>query len=315
MGDRDLASVDLNLLVALDALLTERHVTRAGRRMHLSQPAMSRAFARLRELFGDPLLVSTSDGLRPTSRAEQLEAPLRSILAQVDELLTQSGFDPAEATGEVRIAAPDIIAYELLPPVLSEMRRCAPQLALNIVQWRHDWREQLEGGDLSLTIGQPMGDEPGIYQHVLATTEWVCVLRAGHPCLSQPWTRELYAALPHLMITVSGHGPGQVDDALAAHGLERHVALRMPYTVLSPLVVAESDLVLTTSRWLAIKMAKQVPLVLRQPPVELQPMPLPLVWHERTHRDEKSRWVRELFISSSRALDPAMFRATTGGSI
>jgi DNA-binding transcriptional LysR family regulator len=312
MGGGDLRGVDLNLLVALEALLTERHITRAGRHINLSQPSMSRALARLRELFGDPLLVSTAEGLRPTSRAEELEAPLRNILAQVVDLLSHSGFDPARASGEIRIAAPDIIAYKLLPDVLREMRRRAPELALTILQWSPNWREQLEGGDLSLTIGQPTGNEPGIYQHVLVTTEWVCVLREGHPCLDQPWTRQLYSELPHLMITVSGHGPGQVDDALARHGLTRHVALRMPYTVLSPLVIAESDLVLTTSRWLATKLARQLPLVLREPPVELAPMPLPMVWHERTHREEKARWVRELFIQAGKAIDPAMLRANPG---
>jgi DNA-binding transcriptional LysR family regulator len=103
---------------------------------------------------------------------------------------------------------------------------------------------------------------------------------------------ERFAQLPHLLIDVTGKGGGQVDAALAEHGLQRRVALRMPYVVLSPLIIAESDLVLTTARWLAEKMAVSHPLVVRRPPVELTPVDLPMVWHERTHRDPRQRWLR-----------------------
>jgi DNA-binding transcriptional LysR family regulator len=293
MRDIDLAAVDLNLLVVLHALLVERHVTHAGRRVHLSQPAVSRALSRLRELFDDELLVRVGQQMRPTPRAEALLEPLERALGDLRDLVATREFDPSRAVGVVRVAAPDILVYMLVPALLECLGREAPGIDLEIVQWSVDWREQLASGEVDLTIGQPSGDEPGIYSQLLARNEWACVLRRGHPALrGERWTRELYASLPHLLIGFTSHGGGQVDAALAAHGLRRRVALRMPYVVLSPLIVAESDLVLTTARWLAEKLARGAELAVLPPPIALEPVDLPMAWQERTHEDPRQRWFR-----------------------
>jgi len=300
MRKSDLASLDLNLLVALHALLVERHVTRAARRAHTSQPAMSRALRKLRDLLGDELLVRVGQHMRPTPRAEALLGPLEQVLEGVLELVAPSAFDPSRATGTLRIAMPDILTYMLVPRLLRRLAKEAPQLDLQIVQWNHRWREDLEGGVVDLTVGQPSGDEAGIYSRLLVRNTWACVLRRGHPALSKRWNKESYAALSHLLIDMSGSGGGQVDVALRAGGLRRRIALRMPYVVLSPLVVAETDLVLTTARWLAEALAKQVDLVVKRPPVELAPVDLPMAWHERTHRDPRQRWFRDTLMSVAR---------------
>lgn len=284
--------MDLNLLRALHALLVERHVSRAARRAHTSQPAMSRALGKLRHVFGDELLVRVGQAMRPTPRAEALLGPLEEVLANIRELVDPTEFDPANATGTFRIAALDILTYMLVPRLLRQIAREAPGVDIQIVQWSHRWREHLEGGEVDLTVGQPAGHEPGIFSHPLVRNTWACVLRRGHPALSGRWTKERFARLPHLLIDVAGKGGGQVDAALAKHGLERRVALRMPYVVLSPLIVAETDLVLTTARWLAETLAARVPLVVKRPPVDLEPVSLPMVWHERTHRDARQRWFR-----------------------
>jgi DNA-binding transcriptional LysR family regulator len=296
MRETELAGVDLNLLVALSALLAERHVTRAARRLHQSQPVMSRALAELRELFGDPLLVREGHALRLTARAEALVGPLDRVLAEVRALVAPLSFDPAAATGVVRIAAPDIVTYMIGPALLRRLARDAPGLDLEIGQWTVRWREQLASGETDLTIAQPDGTEPGLYSQVLARNEWACVLRAGHPALDEPWTVERYAGLRHLLIGFTSSGGGQVDDALAAVGLTRRVALRMPYVVLSPLVVAETDLVLTTARWLADKLARGTGLVVRDPPVPLAPVDLPMIWPERAHGDPRHRWFRSVLV-------------------
>ncbi len=303
MDERELKGIDLNLLIPLRALLAERHITNAARRIGLSQPTMSRTLARLREQFADPLLVSTADGLRPTARAQEIEASLDGLLLQLDRLFSSSRFDPKKAVGEVRFAAPDVIAYMLLPRLISRLRSDAPLLNIHLVQWKAGWRQQLESGDIDVTIGQPTGQEPGIYQHVLTTIDWVCALRTGHPCLQEEWTPEVYAKQPHLLVTTTGRGPGQVDDALNPLGLSRNITLRMPYGLLSPLIVAESDLVLTTSRWIASKLAAQVPLVVRPVPVKLEPIRVPMVWHERSHQEPRARWVRDIIVEISRSLD------------
>src|SRR6266545_6738339 len=231
MQDSDWTAIDLNLLVALQALLVDRHVTRAAGRLHMSQPAMSRALGRLRELFADELLVRVGQQMRLTPRAEGLFARLQDILGGIGELVSPIEFDPSGATGVFRIAAPDILTYMLVPSLLRRLARDAPHIDLEIVQWTHAWREHLQSGEVDLTVGQPSGDEAGFYSRLLARNTWACVLRRGHPALSGRWTVKRYAALSHLLIGITGHGGGQVDAALAARGARRRVALRMPYVV------------------------------------------------------------------------------------
>jgi DNA-binding transcriptional LysR family regulator len=292
MRELELSAINLNLLVALRALLIERHVGRAAQRVHSSQPAMSRSLAKLRGLFQDELLVRVGNRLSATPRAEALLGPLEDALARVLDVVSPTEFDPAGATGTLRIAAPDILVYMLIPPLLARLEREAPRLNLHIVRWSHLWYEHLESGEVDLTIGQPRGTEPGIYSRLLIRNTWASVLRRGHPALRGRWTSERFASLSHLLIDVSGRGGGQVDKAPARLGLERRIALRMPYVVLSPLLVAESDLVLTTARWLAGKLAESAGLEVRKVPLDLAPVDLPMTWHERTHRDARQRWFR-----------------------
>jgi DNA-binding transcriptional LysR family regulator len=297
MRDVDLAAIDLNLLTVLDALLQEQHVTAAARRIHVSQPAVSRALARLRKLFDDELLVRVGQRMHPTPRALTLVAPLHDALAALSGLVRPDHFEPTTATGAVRVAAPDIIAYMLGPALLRHLAQAAPRLNVEITQWSADWREDLASGAVDLTFGVATGKEPGIYSKVLARNEWACVLRRGHPVLRRKWTLESYLELSHLLIGFTSHGGGQVDDALAAIGRTRRVGLRMPYVILSPLVIAETDLVLTTARWLAEKLARHVGIVIKAPPVSLTPVDLPMVWHERSHRDPRQRWLRATLLA------------------
>jgi DNA-binding transcriptional LysR family regulator len=292
MRQVDIAALDLNLLVVLDALLVERHVTRAARRVHMSQPAVSRALARMRQVFDDELLVRVGQQMRLTTKAEGLLPSLQRLLTDVHNLVSPESFDPARATGVVRLAAPDIIVYMLGAALLRRLQDDAPGIDLEIVQWSSAWREQLASGDVDLTFGQAAGTERGIYSSLLARNEWATTLRKGHPALRKRWSLDTFLSLRHLMIGFTSHGGGQVDTALAALGRTRRVGMRMPYVVLSPLIVAESDLVLTTARWLAEKLATQVELIVKEPPLKLAPVDLPMVWHERSHRDPKQRWVR-----------------------
>lgn len=297
MNKLDLAKVDLNLLVVLEALLLEQHVTRAARRVHMSQPAVSRALARLREQFGDDLLVRVGQSMRPTSRGESLLRPLSQWLDGARELVAPPRFDPSTATGVIRMAAPDIVTYMLMPALLSHFATEAPGFNIEIVQWSALWHEQLFSGEVDLTFGQARGREPGLHSQLLIRNHWACVLRREHPALTEPWTLDTYAQLPHLLIGFTSHGGGHVDEALAAAGRQRRVMLRMPYVTLSPLIIAESDLVLTTARWLAEKLAQSNGLTIREPPVALDPVDIPMVWHERTHRDPRQRWIRERLIA------------------
>jgi DNA-binding transcriptional LysR family regulator len=303
MDPAELAGYDLNLLVALHAMLRERQVSRAAAQLGLSQPAMSRALGRLRDMFDDPLLVRSKLGMQPTARALELYPQVEAILASVREMVQSTCFEPRTATGTIRVAAPDIVAYMLVPPLMHRLAKQAPGLDLEIVHWLPDWREHLESGAIDLTVGIPSGDEPNIYARPLIENHWACVLRKGHPALRGKWTVERFAALDHLLVSLTGRGGGQIDAALREHGLSRRIALRVPYPVLTPLLVAETDLVLTTTRWLACKLATQVDLVIRRPPIPVAPIHAPMVWHERSHRDPTQRWFRELLAEFAAELD------------
>jgi DNA-binding transcriptional LysR family regulator len=309
----DLAALDLNLLVVLEALLIERHVTRAARRLHLSQPAVSRALSRLREIFSDELLVRYGQRMQLTDRGCALLVPLQQALADVRDLVSPTTFAPAQATGVVRLAAPDIISYMLVPGLLERLAREAPKLDLEIVQWSMSWRDQLASGEVDLTFGEAGSGDRGIHSSLLVRNDWATVLRKEHPALRRRWSLDTFLSVRHLLIGFTPHGGGHVDAALAILGKTRRVGLRMPYVVLSPLIIAETDLVLTTARWLAAKLAHSVGLVIKPPPAELklEPVDLPMVWHDRAHRDPKQRWLRATMTELAR--EAGMTRSTTRG--
>ena len=294
-----LRALDLNLLVSLHALISERNVTRAAAELGTSQPAMSRTLARLRELFDDPLLVRVGRSMQPTPRALGLFEELSEVLGRAHALFEAPEFDPSSATGEIRFAAPDIVVLMLVPELLRRLAREAPQLRLRVVDWDYRFIEQLESGDVDLTIGGAE-DRPGLYARLLIENEWACVLRRGHPALKKRWTPRVYAALEHMLVTFSGQGGGHVDEALARMDLSRRIKLHQPYAAISPLLIAETDLVLTTARWLASRLNADKRLVLRRPPVALDAVRLELLWHERSHRDPRQRWVRALLFEVAR---------------
>ena len=193
-------------------------------------------------------------------------------------------------------------------PVLAALAEEAPGLDLEVVQWQPDFRAQLERGDIDLTVGFPKGDEPQVYARALFAQDWAVVLRRGHPALRKPWTAALFASLEHGFVSFSGRGGGQVDDALALLGRSRRVKVRVPYPLLSPMLAARSDLVVTTVRWLALELAKRHDLVVRKPPIVLARMHVPMVWHERAHNDPRQRWFRDLLARVASELDPKRLR-------
>ena len=210
-----LQQVDLNLLVALEALLRERHVTRAAEAIGMTQSGMSRALSRLRVQFDDPLLVKGRGGLRPTPRAEGLAAPLSRALGEVRGMMQAQSFDPALATGALRIGMPDHLALLFAPHLLALMRERAPALELLVRAFSRDWQRELRDGEVDLTFGVLRGDEAHLRSRALLSDPWVVLLRDGHPALKRRWTPEAFAALEHGLMTVRGTGPSHVDRALA----------------------------------------------------------------------------------------------------
>jgi DNA-binding transcriptional LysR family regulator len=271
-------------------------VTRAAARLGTSQPATSRALARLREMFDDPLLVRSAGAFQLTEQARELLPRLEDALRSVRELTRPARFEPRLATGVIRIAAPDIVSYMLVPPLLQRLAALAPGVDLEVVQWQQDWRLHLERGEIDVTIGFPTGTEHNIYAHPLFEFDWAVLLRKGHPALRRKWTPATYASLDHVLVSLTGRGGGPLDDVLAAHDLKRRIALRVPYPLLAPFLAPGSDLAVTTVRWLALRVAAIAGLVVRRPPFAAPRVRVPMVWHERAQRDPRQRWVRRQLV-------------------
>lgn len=292
MHEADLQGVDLRLLALLEALFDTRSVTRAGDRLDLSQPAASRALARLRALLHDPLFVRGADGLVPTRRAQALRAPLAAALGAVRALVVPPVFDPATATGAARILAPDFDAAALVPPLLAALRTAAPGLDVALLPRRGDALAALAADDADLALGVYANAPAGFRRQRLYDDTMVCLLRRGHPALARPLTPARFAALHHALVTISGEGGGVVDTVLAQRGLARRVVLRLPSFLAAPLVVARSDLVVTMPRRVATEFAAIAPLVLVEPPLPIPRFTVSQVWHERQHADPRHAFLR-----------------------
>jgi DNA-binding transcriptional LysR family regulator len=289
-----LAEVDLNLIVALDALLRERSVTRAGEALGLSQPATSHALARLRELFDDELLVRRQHEMEPTALAESLIAPVRELLFGVEDLLwRERTFDPATADRELVIAMTDFVEATLVPAAMPALG-LGSRLRLRLRPLGADLPERaLADGDIDLAIGTILAPPPAMRVSTLYHESFLAMVRHGHPCLDGEMTAERFAALDHVLITSPGDGPGIVDAALAARGLHRNVVLKTSHFLTVARLVASSDLVCTLPAAIARGSCDLHETVTFAPPVELPGFDVAMYWHPRRERDPAVRWLRE----------------------
>lgn len=295
MCSMDFAGLDLNLLRLLDALLTERHLTRAGRRVGLSQPAMSHGLARLRRHLDDPLFVRSKDGLVPTERAERLAEPLRDALDTLERALTLESFAPTEARRSFTLATADYGAFVLVPRLLSRLTAAAPGVDLWVRAVADDTLEQLTRGeaDAALVANEPPGLGTATHSRVLFEERFVCLVRKDHPRVKRKLDLDTWCELPHAFVAPRGTAGGVVDDVLATLGRTRRVACAVPHFLVAPHVVAGSDLILTVGARVAETFARLMPLRIVEPPVELPKFRIRMVWHERQHRDAAQRWFRD----------------------
>lgn len=288
--------LDLNLLVSLDALLAERHVTRAAARLGLSQPALSAQLRQLRDAFGDPLLVpSARRGMTLTARAEALREPLRELLASVQGLLASGrGFDPFTTRKRFRIAATDAIHSIATTPLASRLRVLAPhcQLAMQAVDLRNAV-EQLGGGELDLLLATPAAIPPALHARKLYDERFLCVLRKDHAASARPLDLDTFCALSHAMVSPSGGGfAGAVDEALQVLGRSRSVQASLNSFLLVPALIENSDLIATVPARLARRWSDR--LAVFPPPCELPSFSVSMAWHTRAHADPAQMWLREL---------------------
>lgn len=287
----DLRRIDLNLLVILDALLAEQHVTRAAERLHLSQPAVSHALARLRDLLGDPLLVRAGSGLVPTARALELIAPLSEALARVQSLLAPNTFDPASARRSFRLAMSDYGAAIILPGLIRTLRTEAPGIDLQI---RHASREgMVEGllnGDIDLAAGV-LPELPGeLCSMPLFEERYVCLLDRQSLPAGGALDLPTYLSRPHVLLEMRGSGTPEIERTLTALRERRRVAVSLPHWSVAPQFISGTDLILTVASR-ALKDVDDDSLTVVPPPFEIAPFTFVSAWHKRRGGDQALNWL------------------------
>jgi DNA-binding transcriptional LysR family regulator len=283
-----LAGIDLNLLTSLDALLATQSVTRAARALGRTQPAVSHALRRLRELLGDELLVRTPDGMQPTPRAQELRPAVRAAIEAAEAVLQEApAFDPARAERSFALAMADQISFLVLPALIARLAREAPGVRID----QRPGSPPALGDDVDLAISVFRDQPASAREEPLFREEFACVIRRGSPAARGPFDLKRYLALPHLLVAPRGLPGGPLDDALARAGQRRRVVLTVPHFLVAPHVIAATDLVWTAPVRLARAFA-HLPLAVREPPFRVDGFTVAMRWHVRLDRDPGLRWLR-----------------------
>ena len=287
----DLRRIDLNLLVILDALLSEQHVTRAAERLHLSQPAVSHALARLRDMLGDSLLVRQGGTLVPTARALELAAPLAEALAQVQALLAPNRFDPASAKRRFRVAMSDYSAAIFLPGLVRVLRHEAPGIDLQIIQAsREGMVDGVLNGDLDLAAGVFPDMPAELRTTPLFEEHYTCLVDRRSLPPSGVLDLPTYLSRPHVLLEMRGSGTPEIERALSAIRERRHVAISLPHWGVAPQLIEGTDLVLTVSSRGLLNI-DHAHLLAVPPPFHIPSFAFELAWHARRGGDAGLQWL------------------------
>lgn len=291
-------NLDLNLLRALKALLEEKHVTRAAQRIGLSQPAMSRALQRLRQVFKDSLLVKGATGFELTNRAIELYQPLQAIFLQLKQLLAPPYFDPATTQAEISIAARDYEIVTILPAVIKTLTQEAPHLKLRFVPLIDEEMSVLVKQEVDFILSATESNAAMLHQKKIAHDNFVCLLSTNQA--KEPLTLTRFIEMKHCLITISGVGPGIVDQVLAEQGLAREIAIRIPHFLAASHLVAQSNLIITLPCRLAELLSDNQQLSIVEPPFLLPNFTIYLYWHSRNQHSLLHQWVREKIAGSAK---------------
>lgn len=296
----NISSVDLNLLTAFEALLEERNVTRAAKRVHLSQPAMSNALARLRVLFEDPLFKRVSRGITPTTRALELAGPVRGGLALLRAAFDERRvFNPAGSGRTFRLAMSDYSELRVLPGLMRRISSFSPHIQVLVRRTERVFfppEDDLRSGAIDTAIGffpEDSALNAGTRAMDLLTEENVCIFRRGNPLLRKRFGLREFASAGHVGIFYRFESRGLIDNILAGHGLRRRLQTATPHFLAAPFLVAESDLVAVVPAGLAMRARKSLPIEIRKVPFDLPPLRMRVLWHENVEEDPAHVWFIE----------------------
>lgn len=305
MNPINFRTLDLNLLRVFDEVMTERSLTRAARKLSLTQPAVSNALRRFRDAVGDELIKRDGQAMAPTPRALALWPAVREALRQLQEVLTPSHFVPAQASTTFVLAMADATAAALIPGLVEIMDRDAPGVSIRVVPLTtRDPRRLLDDETVDLAIGYfpaafadltaraQAGEAIAFSQQRLYSGEYVCVMRRDHPLAKGPFTLNRYCAARHLLVSFSGRPFGFVDEALALLGRERRIVLTVNQFFTAGKVVTHSNLLTVLPRHFVNSTGLTDQLVLRELPFAVPTVHVDALWHHRLHRVSAHEWLR-----------------------
>jgi len=306
-------TLDLNLLRVFDVVMSERNLTRAAERLHITQPAVSNAIKRLRDTIGEDLLTRTSTGVRPTPRAEALWPEVRSALSLLRAALAPDEFNPATDAATFRIAMADATAALFMPPLVALIESAHATVDLrSLPLTSRDPRVMLERGDTDLAVGYfpetvaallAQGQDALLRRERVTEGEYVCVMRRGHPLAAGKLTLDAYCDAHHLLVSLSGRAYAPIDQLLATMDRKRRVVLTVNQYFTAGRVVANSDLLTVLPSFFVESTGNREKLVVRPLPFELPGQHLEMLWHIRHERSSAHRWLRERFLEAVRAAD------------
>ncbi|MCE2594703.1 LysR family transcriptional regulator [Motilimonas cestriensis] len=304
---KKISRINLNLIVSLHLLLQELSVTKAAQRQFISQSAMSKNLAKLRELFNDPLLIKAGPELTPTNKAMQLAPEVAKLVQAMDGLFSSQEFDPMECRKEFTIASTDYVSEYILPKALADIYRAAPHISINVQNWDKQTYQLLKEGkvDLGTTIQDPNAKD--MHASLINRDYFVCIMRQDHP-LSAKSSLSLqdFADYHHAVITVGTDKTTAIDRALAEKGVTRKVRLRVSSYPSAVNMVAQSNLLLTLPSHIAKRLSEDHPVTIKPLPIEIDEFDCTLQWHHRNHQDPAHRWFRTRLaeLIQAQELDP-----------
>jgi DNA-binding transcriptional LysR family regulator len=307
----NVSRIDLNLLVYLDILLRERNVTRAAEELGISQPAMSNSLRRLRDLFGDPILVRTSSGMVPTERAMELQPLVRNALVLAEEAIQpKTEFKPLESDRIFRIMASDYTECTLLPTLLKRIRKLAPGICIDVLTPSDVNFHDVENGKVDLVINRFDSLPQSFHQIHLWEDCFSCVVSATNP-VKDNWNLDTYLQSNHVWVSKTGMGVGVgmtpddvqrlgwVDEALTKLGEKRTIGVFTRHYQVAVLLAEQEDLIVTLPSFAVKAVSNTENVVVLEPPFEIPKMRLKMVWSPLLQHDPGHKWMRQLIKSSS----------------
>jgi DNA-binding transcriptional LysR family regulator len=303
----NLRTFDLNLLVAFDVLMRELNVTRAAEHMFITQSAMSHILHRLRQQLDDPLLVKTPTGMKPTERALAMIGPIRALLAEMEQLLQPpQEFEANTSQRRFVLAATDYMEFLLIPELSGLVNQMAPGIDIHVKRTESSFPvAQLENGSLDVVLGFESVLNPPAHLncHLLFSDRMACMVRQNHPLIRKAPSLEEYVSVPHMLISRTGSNMGVIDQKLTELGLDRRIKLIVPHFLSAPLIVAETDMVLSLPYRIAEQFKRFAPLEIFPVPIELPAYDLCMIWHPLYDKDPAHLWLRDKIIAIGRNID------------